>query len=410
MSFGDGSGQGRGPNLRIVIAVVIALVALVGYFANTQINPVTGEKQRVAMSVPEEKALGLEAAPQMARKMGGAIDPSTDGRARLVAEVGERIVQRSDARKSPYVDNFHFHLLNDPQTVNAFALPGGQIFITEGLFDKLTNEAQLAGVLGHEIGHVIGRHSAVQMAKGRLGQLLAVAVGVGASDDRGRGRTAQMAALMANQMLQLRYSRGDESQADAFGLRYMAQAGYDPSAMLDVMEILKEASKGPRPPEFLASHPLPETRLEEIKEVLDQTYPDGVPSSFKKGRPLNGSTSGRRLGGNAPSGLERRAESLTVVGFPSTVVSDARADLGEVAVEDVGPVAWRRQPGRGHLIGVRVVVRDVLAQPAVFVADIAGPIDQSGQGRARQVVGRHARAGHVGGLDSGGLNQLRVDP
>lgn len=295
MSYGDGGGGGGVRiNPRLIIAVVIGLVAIVGYMSRTQVNPVTGEKQRVAMTVDEEKALGLEAAPQMAEKMGGVIDPAEDDRAATVAAIGRRLVDRSDAQKSPYVGNFHFRLLADPKTVNAFALPGGQIFITEALYDKLDNEAQLAGVLGHEIGHVIERHSAQQMAKGQLGQLLTVAVGVGASDQRDRGRMAAMAAAMANQMLQLRYSRTDESQADDFGLRYMAQAGFDPSQMLKVMEILKAESQGGRGPEFLASHPLPETRLERISAILKEQYPDGIPETFTRGRPLNrGSRSGR---------------------------------------------------------------------------------------------------------------------
>ena len=287
MSYGEGGGGGIRINPRLIIAVVIGLIAIVGYMSRTQINPVTGEKQHVTLTPDEEKALGLEAAPQMARKMGGAIDPADDPRAATVAEVGRRLVERSDASKSPYVGNFHFRLLADPETINAFALPGGQIFITEALYDKLANEAQLAGVLGHEIGHVIERHSAQQMAKGQLGQILTVAVGVGASDQRDRGRMAAMAAAMANQMLQLRYSREDESQADDFGLRYMAQAGFDPSQMLKVMEILKDSSKGGRTPEFLASHPLPETRLERIDAILKRDYPDGIPDSFTRGRPLN---------------------------------------------------------------------------------------------------------------------------
>jgi len=177
--------------------------------------------------------------------------------------------------------------LRDPKTVNAFALPGGQIFITKGLYDRLENEAQLAGVLGHEIGHVINRHAAQQMAKGQLGQILTVAVGVGASDDRGRGQQAQMVASMVNQMSQLRFSRKDESEADTFGLKFMAQAGYDPSAMLDVMKILKQASGDRHPPEFLATHPLPETRLEEIRAYLKENYPDGIPSNLTKGRTLH---------------------------------------------------------------------------------------------------------------------------
>jgi predicted Zn-dependent protease len=289
MSYGDDSGYqggGRLPIGRLIGALVIALIGVVIYMSQTQVNPVTGEKQHIAMSVDQEMALGLQAAPQMASKMGGDVDPGDDSRAALVDEIGRRLVRNSDARKSPYVDNFHFHLLRDPRTVNAFALPGGQVFITEGLFNRLENEAQLAGVLGHEIGHVIARHSAQQMAKGQLGQILTVAVGVGAGNDGGRGRNAQLVAAMVNQMMQLRYSREDESQADHYGLKYMAQAEYDPSAMLDVMKILKQASGGQHPPEILATHPLPETRLEQIQEEIQHDYPQGIPSNLTKGRPL----------------------------------------------------------------------------------------------------------------------------
>ena len=280
------SGSGRPVNLRWIAALVIAVFGIATYFFETQTNPVTGKKQHVAMDVNQEMRLGLQSAPQMAAEMGGAADPREDSRARFVSEVGQRIVQRSDARRSPYVGNYHFFLLNDPETINAFALPGGQVFITRGLFDKLEDEAELAGVLGHEIGHVVNRHAAEHMASGRLGQLLTMAVGVGASGDR-RGREAAMAAAMVNQMTQLKFSRGDESEADRYGLKYMAQAGYDPTAMLDVMEILKEASHGNRQPEFLATHPLPETRLQEIRDTLAQEYPDGVPRDLTRGRELN---------------------------------------------------------------------------------------------------------------------------
>ena len=289
MSYGNDYGNGGATRLplgRLIGALVVALFGIAMYMRQTQVNPVTGEKQHVAMSVDQEKALGLEAAPQMAQKMGGEVDPRDDSRASVVSEVGRRIVQNSDASKSPYADNFHFHLLNDPKTVNAFALPGGQIFITEGLLDRLENQAQLAGVLGHEIGHVINRHSAQQMAKGQLGQILTVAVGVGASGNDDRGRRAQMVASMVNQMGQLKFSRNDESEADHYGLKYMAQAGYDPSAMLDVMKILKKASGDRSPPEILATHPLPETRLEEIQAELNASYPKGIPANLTKGELL----------------------------------------------------------------------------------------------------------------------------
>src|ERR1700749_4494469 len=120
MSYGydSNSGPGRQINLRLLAALVIGIIAIATYFFETQVNPVTGEKQHVAMNVDQEMRLGLEAAPKMAAEMGGAADPRTDARARFVSGLGRRIIERSDAHRSPYVGNFHFILLNDPNTVN----------------------------------------------------------------------------------------------------------------------------------------------------------------------------------------------------------------------------------------------------------------------------------------------------
>ena len=257
--------RGFGCGARILLALAIVGFALFKYFSQTEVNPVTGEKQHIAMSVDQEVALGLESAPEMARQMGGEAGPS-DAKARLVQGVGRKVVQNSDAARSPY--SFDFHLLRDPQTLNAFALPGGQVFITYGLLSKLQDEAQLAGVLGHEVGHVVNRHAAEHMATGQLGQLLSMAAGVAATDEQGRGQRAAMVAAMINQMVQLKYSRGDELEADRVGMDYMTQAGYDPSAMLGVMRILAEASQGGRTPVMLSTHPYPEQRVEEIRRYL----------------------------------------------------------------------------------------------------------------------------------------------
>jgi predicted Zn-dependent protease len=276
-------------NPRILIGLVIAVIGIIGFLSKKSINPVTGEKQYVNLNPKQEIALGLEAAPQMAKQMGGILDPAKDGQAKLVAEVGHHIVKNSDASKpeSPYREAFNFYLLNDPDTINAFALPGGQIFITRGLFDKLDTEAQLAGVLGHEIGHVVGRHASEHMAKGQLGSMLATAVGVSASDDRGRGMGAAVAAQAANQMFQLKFGRDDENESDRFGLRYMTQAGYDPREMLGVMKVLRAASKSRGgQPEILMTHPLPDTRLKEIEATVSEMFPNGVPEQLTKGRKL----------------------------------------------------------------------------------------------------------------------------
>jgi len=288
MTYGYNSGGGFRINGRIIIAIVIAIGAIVSYLSKRSVNPVTGETQHVAMAPDQEIAMGLQAAPEMAAQMGGEV-PASDPRAAEVEKVGENVVQHSDAgsAQSPYAHNFQFHLLRDPQTINAFALPGGQIFITDGLYEKLENEAQLAGVLGHETGHVINRHAAQHMAKGQLGGLLATAVGVGASSNRdSRGYSAAVIAQLVNNMAQLKFSRHDESQADEFGLKYMSQAGYDPREMLHVMEILKAVSGTGHTPEMLQTHPLPQTRLDEIGAKLKQMYPNGIPTDLTKGQEL----------------------------------------------------------------------------------------------------------------------------
>ncbi len=146
-----------------------------------------------------------------------------------------------------------------PETINAFALPGGQIFITYALFSQL-NEAQLAGVLGHEIGHVIGRHSAERIAESEFWQTLSTGASVGGDMGDLVGGIGQN-TLLTN-------GRGDELESDDLGVLFMVQSGYDPYEMIKVMEILKTASGPNRVPEFQSTHPDPENRIEKIKESI----------------------------------------------------------------------------------------------------------------------------------------------
>ena len=275
MTYYYGNQSGGGFSLRFVIGIVIALAGIVMYFAHTSVNPTTGEKQHVSMSADQEIALGEQAAPQEAAQMGGEVSPG-DPQAQLVDRVGNRVWHNSQAGKSPYP--YHYHLLRDTQTVNAFALPGGEIFITKGLLDRLTTEGEVAGVLGHETGHVVERHVAQQMEKSRLGQMIVAGTAVTASDRQHGYETAIVAGLL-DKMAQLRFSRTDESQADQKGLEFMTQAGYDPRAMLHVMQVLEEVSKGQgRPPQILVTHPYPEQRMRDIDAWIREHYAGGVPS------------------------------------------------------------------------------------------------------------------------------------
>jgi beta-barrel assembly-enhancing protease len=266
---------------RLLIAVVMAVVALIGYYASREMNPITGKTQSVALSQEQEVVLGLQSAPQMAQEFGG-LDPDASVQSDL-EQIGRKLVSQGKMAHTPY--RFQFKVLRNGQTVNAFALPGGPVFITRALLDRLENEAQLAGVLGHEVGHVVGRHSAEQIARTQLGQGLAGAIGTATSDgESGNSAGAQQMAAFVVQMTLMKYGRDHELDADALGVQIMADAGYDPRALINVMTILAKASSGSRQPEFFTTHPDPGNRQERIRQQIATKFPEGVPGQLTLGR------------------------------------------------------------------------------------------------------------------------------
>jgi predicted Zn-dependent protease len=261
------SGRSRGGLSmgKLIFAAIIAIVSLMSYFGSRQDNPVTGETQYIGITVEQEIGLGLQAAPQMADEFGG-LDPDENARA-IVDQVGNFVVQNSPASQTPY--QYDFHLLADQQTINAFALPGGQIFITRALFDRLETEGELAGVLGHEIGHVVARHSAEHIAKAQLTEGLTGAAVIATYDPNNpaSANTAQVAALIG-QLIDLKFGRDDELEADRLGVCFINDSGYNPEELISVMQILAEASQGNEPPEFFSTHPSPENRILRIQEDI----------------------------------------------------------------------------------------------------------------------------------------------
>jgi predicted Zn-dependent protease len=247
------------------MAAAIAAFSLFSYFSSRQDNPVTGETQYIDISPEQEIALGLEAAPQMAAEFGG-LDESAQDQA-MVDEIGNRIVQSSPAGNSPY--QFDFHLLDDDQTINAFALPGGQIFITRALYDQLNTEGELAGVLGHEIGHVVARHSAEHIAKAKLTEGLTGAAVIAAYDPNNPSSASRaQIALLIGQLINLKFGRDDELESDYLGVCFIADSGYDPNELIGVMQVLASARQGNQPPEFFSTHPNPENRVQRIQEAI----------------------------------------------------------------------------------------------------------------------------------------------
>lgn len=251
--------RGGSSSLKLIIAAIIVVFAIVKYYSSAEMNDITGEKQYISLSKDQEIALGINSAPEMAKEFGGL--STNQSYQDLVNSVGKRIVQKSVAAQSNYP--FQFYVLADNRTVNAFALPGAPIFITEALLTRLENEDQLAGVLGHEIGHVIARHSAQQMSKQELTQGIVGAATMATGDMN----SAQYAQLVGN-MINMKYGRADELQSDELGVKFMLQSGYNPKELIHVMDILEEASGGSNVPEFQSTHPSPANRRAKIEEAI----------------------------------------------------------------------------------------------------------------------------------------------
>ncbi len=265
--------------VRLFLGFLFAVFGLLNYWGNTSYNPITGEEQRVALSPEQEVVLGQQGRQEIIAQMGG-LHPSQELQA-YIDQVGQRVLQQSKASQSPYP--FEFHLIDAPDTINAFALPGGQIFITTGLLKALDAESQLAGVLGHEIGHVVARHGAKHLAKQQLGAMLVNAIGIAASDDRQGGQQAAVIAQVVNQLVSLNYSREDELESDRLGFEFMTAAAYNPEGLVELMQIFESAESRGRPPEFLSTHPNPGNRVARLEDIIQENYPDGISAQLTEG-------------------------------------------------------------------------------------------------------------------------------
>jgi predicted Zn-dependent protease len=241
-------------SLRVLVAALAA-----GLLAACSVNPATGERQLTLIGEGQEIQMGREADQEISASLGLYADESAQ---RYVAELGRRLAARSERPDLPW----SFKVIDDP-IVNAFALPGGFIYVTRGIMAHLSSEAELVAVLGHEIGHVTGRHSVERLSKAQLAN---VGLGVGMIVSP-RFRQFGDLAQMGMGLLFLKYSRDDEREADELGLRYSLRGGYDAREMPEVFTVLKrvgEAGGAGGIPNWLATHPDPEQRRERIEGML----------------------------------------------------------------------------------------------------------------------------------------------
>jgi predicted Zn-dependent protease len=245
-------------------ALLLTAGLVAGPLASCARNPVTGKNELALVSEGQEIQMGQQAAQEVAQTIGFVDDPGLQS---YVAGIGKRMAAKSERPDLPW----EFHVVNDA-AVNAFALPGGFIYVTRGLLASMNSEAELATVLGHEIGHVTARHSVQQISKAQLATL---GLGIGSIVSP---EVAQFAGLASQgmQVLFLKYGRDAENQADELGFRYALGQNYDVREMANVFETLNRASQmggaGGRLPEWLSTHPNPENRVKRTEERLDTLH------------------------------------------------------------------------------------------------------------------------------------------
>jgi beta-barrel assembly-enhancing protease len=254
------------------LIITILLFTLLGIFCSgCDTNVISGESRLMFYTEAQEIEIGSKYAPEIEKEMGGKIDnPQLQS---YINNIGQKIVSVSHKPDM----KFYFSALNDEQT-NAFALPGGYVFITRGMLEKLSTEAQLAGILGHEITHIVARHSMAAMSRDGLVSAALSAASSAANAPAG----VSTVASVTQQIIGMGFSRENEVEADKTGMDYMYKAGYDPYGMVETMEILESLHSGGRQIEFFSTHPIPENRRQYLLERINTKYSNL--SNLKKGR------------------------------------------------------------------------------------------------------------------------------
>jgi predicted Zn-dependent protease len=251
-----------------IVCCALGFGLLIALWSGCAINPITGDEELMFFSPEDDVALGRKYAPSVEKELGGRI-PDENIQS-YVSQVGQRIARvchRPDL-------SYHFVAVEEGGA-NALAMPGGYVYITKGLLKELTSEAELAAILGHEVGHVVARDTMETMSRQIGMTALVAAAHVGSASSE-----VARASVFITGFLSLQYSRDDEKQADLTGLSYMVQAGYDPNGMVDTMRVLQHLQTV-RPLEFFSTHPNPENRLVYIQEKIASRYADA--GTLKKG-------------------------------------------------------------------------------------------------------------------------------
>lgn len=258
--------------LKLTPIICVILLSLIVILVRCAVNPVTGKKEIMLISENMEIKMGKDIDRGLRQEYGLYDDPQLKP---YIARIGHKLAPHTHRPNLKY----HFAILDTP-VENAFAAPGGYIYITRGLLAMINSEAELATILGHELGHVNARHSARQMTRSIL-----VTLGIVVASELSKDiKKIAPVSMIAAQLLFLKYSRSDEYQADSLGVEYSFKGGYSSGEMVKFFTSLQRLTKtkgGARLPNFLSTHPLTPRRIERVKELLmteEYSQPSGMPT------------------------------------------------------------------------------------------------------------------------------------
>lgn len=249
------------------VAALAAAVALGGSCTHGQRVGAETMAAKLLISSEQENQLGLQVQSELAKKDVKIVDDTEVNR--YVQAISHSVLRF--ARKDRPDVSWHVYVIDDPKTVNAFATPGGYLYVYTGLLLKADNDAEVAGVMGHEAGHVVLRHSARAMVD-QLGLNTVLGMALGKNPN-------QVAAVAGNLLAggtMLAHSRGEETEADERGVSYLSQAGYQPSALMTFFEKLKKL-EGAQPSilKYLSDHPLTQDRIDHLRDYIRQHHLSG---------------------------------------------------------------------------------------------------------------------------------------
>ena len=362
-------------------AVPLLVLALLAGACQT--NPLTGENEVNFYSARQEQSLGYDLAPQIEDEIGGvyedpALQDYVNGLTRRIA--GEAPVQEGGVRF-----RYRGRVLNSP-VVNAFSLPGGPVYITRGLLVRLRSEAELAGVLGHEVAHIAGRHGTNRISEAQLTQALftigivAASASVDKNDRRYVGAAATVASAIGVLYL-LGHSRDHEYQADEFGAEFAWRTEYDPRALADVFRTFKQVKRemgAPNTPEFMQTHPKDDNRIRELERIYGQNYAEPPPGKAYRTDPKDFK--------NAVSGLERDEEALKLYDRAKGLMGQKRKEWARaiLLLDD----SIKRAPDYSFSYVARGICLSNLGRGEQARKDFARAVERNpNNGRARRLYG-----------------------